>query len=390
MDRLCFIIVLFVFYSCSKPQRIESKVADPLPADYSINKYLHLLKNKRVALLINHSAVLNNTSLLDTLMSLSIPVKKIFVPEHGFRGTEQAGQTVANSYDSISKLPIISLYGAKLKPSDDDLRDIDVLVYDIQDVGVRFYTYISTLFYAMQAAAERDILFLVLDRPNPNGDYVDGPVLDLKYKSFVGMLPLPIVYGMTSGELALMINGEAWLLNRRKCKLRVVKCRNYTHQTKYELPLPPSPNLRTYRSLRLYPSLCLFEATNISVGRGTPWPFMVAGGLDSCFGAFRFRPQQTTKAGVPLMSANKDCYGLDLREDTTRFFTLKYLIHFYSKAPIQERFVTNKRWFDQLAGNDKIRLGLLRGVGEEQLKESWAEELKQFKSLRKKYLIYPD
>ena len=317
----------------------------------------------RTAVVANQTSIVGNTHLVDTLIQAGANVAKIFCPEHGFRGTAAAGAHVDNSVDTKTGLPIISLYGKNKKPSPEQMKDVDVVIFDLQDVGCRFYTYISTLHYVMEACAENDIPLIVLDRPNPNGHYVDGPVLDTAhYRSFVGMHPVPIVYGMTIGEYAEMINGEGWLAGDIKCNLAVVPLQGYKRDSVgYELPVPPSPNLRNAHAIALYPSLCLFEGTNCGVGRGTDWPFEIV----------------TFKK-----------IKLDLRqEQAPAAFSLKYLMEMYRRVPKGKFFLKNN-FFDKLAGNGDLRRQIEKGWSEEKIRATWQPALDEFKKTREKYLIY--
>ena len=356
------------------------------------NGYLPLLKGKNVALVVNHTSIFSNRRhLADSLLALGIKIKLIFAPEHGFRGDASAGETIKDGTDAKTGLPTTSLYGKNKKPSPEQLNGIDVVIFDIQDVGVRYYTYPSTMHYVMEACAENQKKCLILDRPNPNGHLVAGPVLDPKFASFVGMNPVPVVHGLTSGELAQMINGQGWLKGSKKCDLQVVACQHYTHKMAYNLPIAPSPNLPNRQAILLYPSICLFEGTNISVGRGTDTQFQVVGGLNPAFGSFSFTP--VDKAGaVNPPNEDKVCYGLDLRQRNAQKegFTLKYVLGFYQKSGEKEKFFSSPSFFDKLAGSDQIRLQILAGKTEAQICESWEKDLKQFKIMRKKYLLYAD
>ncbi len=350
-------------------------------------QYLPLLEGKRVGLVVNHTAHIGRKHLLDTLLARGVQVQKIFVPEHGFRGEADAGENIDNSYDRATGLPIVSLYGNQKKPAQAHLADIDLILFDIQDVGARFYTYISTLHYVMEACAEQQKQLLVLDRPNPHGDYTDGPVLEKEFASFVGLHPIPVVYGLTMAELANMINGEGWLANSLQCPLLIVPMRHYQRSKRYSLPLPPSPNLPNDQAIALYPSLCFFEGTIISVGRGTPSPFQVLGYPHRAFGDFEFRPQPGKGAKKPLHD-NQLCYGIDLRQATiARRLDLQYLIDFYQKAPDKKQFFTN--FFDKLAGNSTLRKQITDGLSEEEIRASWKKDLENYHTIREKYLIYP-
>ncbi len=356
-----------------------------------IDEYLHLIQNKSVALLVNHSSLVENTHLIDTLLGLGINIKKIFAPEHGFRGNKERGENFNDEIDETTGLPVISLIGSKKRPSEEDLKDVDILIYDIQDVGVRFFTYISSMYELMQACAKYQKPLIILDRPNPNGDYVAGPVLDtVNYRSFVGMLPIPVVYGMTAGELALMINGENWLTNNRKCDLTIIKVKNYNHKKHYSLPVKPSPNLPNDISIRLYPSLCFFEATKFSIGRGTDFPFQVIGYPDKRFGNFTFTPQDIQNVQTNPIQEGQLCYGVDLRnEDISHKFTLKYIIDFYNLCAQDIIFITNENWFNLLMGNSYVLQKIKEGKSAEEIENLWKEELLDFIDKRKKYLIYP-
>lgn len=362
-----------------------------IPADEQFAQYLPLLKSKRVGLIVNQSAKITSTHLVDTLVSREINVMKIFAPEHGFRGNVDRGKQFDNSIDPATGLPIIALYGQNKKPTAQQLQDIDIMVFDIQDVGARFYTYISTMHLAMEACAETGTEFLVLDRPSPLGDYVDGPVREADFQSFVGMHPIPVVHGLTVGELAQMINGEGWLANGQKCQLTVIPVKNYTHSMAYSLPVKPSPNLPNDLSIRLYPSLCFFEATEISIGRGTDFPFQVAGYPDSVFGTFTFTPRDKPGEQINPVQEGQMCFGLDLRnEPLSSEFTLKYLIDFYEKAPFKDQFFSRPQWFNLLAGNSTLQNQIKNGMSEAEIKATWQTDLESYKNIRKKYLLYPD
>ena len=349
--------------------------------------YLPKLEGKNIALIVNQTSVIGSTHLVDTLLSRGIAVKKVFAPEHGFRGEADAGETVKNATDQKTGLPIISLYGKNKKPTSEQLQGIDIVLFDIQDVGTRFYTYISTMHYAMEACAENKKSMLILDRPNPNGHYIDGPVLEAAHKSFVGMHPIPVVHGLTVGELAQMINGEKWLNDGLQCEVEIIKVKHYTHDTAYELPVRPSPNLPNQQSILLYPSICFFEGTPISLGRGTPFPFQVLGYPDPSFGDFEFTPVSTAGAKNPPHE-NKKCYGVDLRKTKVADgIDLGYLIDFYKKSKQKDKFFTN--YFKLLAGTEKLEKQIAAGLSEEEIKESWKDELQAYKRVREKYLLYP-
>ncbi|MCC9165707.1 exo-beta-N-acetylmuramidase NamZ family protein [Pontibacter harenae] len=352
------------------------------------DKYLPLLQGKRVGLVVNQTSVIGQTHLVDSLLSLGVKVSTIFAPEHGFRGEADAGAHVKDAKDVKTGLPIISLYGANKKPLPDQIKELDVLVFDIQDVGTRFYTYISTMHYVMEAAAENNKQVLVLDRPNPNGHYVDGPVLEMEQQSFVGMHPIPIVHGLTVGELAHMINGEGWLKGKQQAELTVIPMENYTHQTAYTLPVKPSPNLPNTQAITLYPSLCFFEGTNVSVGRGTPTPFQVIGSPYYQDKSFSFVPKPMPGAMEPPYKG-QTCYGLDLTNPAdAQPFTLIYLLDFYQNSTQKDKFFNN--FFEKLAGTAKLRQQIIAGKTETEIRASWEPALSNYKQLRKQYLLYPD
>lgn len=361
-----------------------------------VDDYIWLLKGKRVAVCGNQTSMVGNVHLVDTLLKRGVNVVKIFCPEHGFRGNAEAGAHIASGTDPKTGLPIVSLYGKNKKPALEQLADVEFILFDLQDVGCRFYTYISTLHYIMEAAAEKGTPVVVLDRPNPNGYFVDGPVLDLKYKSFVGMHSVPVVYGMTIGEYAKMINGEGWLAGGIHCNLAVVQLQNYTHNTRYVLPVPPSPNLPNAESIYLYPSLCLFEGTNISVGRGTTLPFQIYGAPLMKGGDYTFTPSPIRGVSENPPHNGKACRGYYLKDfatthlDSTNSFNLQYLMTAYRQYTDKEHFFTNANFFDKLAGNDQLRKQIISSVSEEKIRQSWQEDLEKFKSIRKKYLLYPE
>lgn len=353
-----------------------------------------LLEGKRVGLVINQTSILEKQQkhLLDALVDEGVNVQKVFAPEHGFRGTADAGEAVKDSRDQKTGIPIISIYGKNNKPTAEQLTGLDVLVFDIQDVGARFYTYISTMHYVMEACAENKVEFIVLDRPNPN-DFVDGPIRQKGFESFVGVDPIPLLHGLTVGELAWMINGEGWLKSTPdSCKLHIVKMENWQHGDPYWLPVKPSPNLPNDQSIRLYPSLCFFEATNISIGRGTYYPFQVIGFPDKKYGDFSFTPVSLQGFDTNPLQKNKECFGVDLREYPFEGgLSLRFFLDFYNKAgKDQPFFFSRPQWFDLLAGTKELRFQIVRGLSEEEIRASWQPALSQYKEMRKKYLLYPD
>jgi uncharacterized protein YbbC (DUF1343 family) len=405
------LFLVFLLISCGNPDKINIKFGqtsviseDSLLLKKELNvvtktkptlgiERIHLildsLKGKRIAVVANQTSVVNKQHLVDTLLALKLNVVKVFAPEHGFRGQADAGEKINHSVDSKTGLPLVSLYGNNKKPSVDQLKDVDIIVFDIQDVGVRFYTFISTLHYVMEAAAENGKKVIVLDRPNPNAHYIDGPVLEKEFTSFVGMHPVPIVYGMTIGEYAMMINGENWLENGVKCDLSVLPCKNYTHQTSYSLPIAPSPNLKTDRAIALYPSLCLFEGTTVSLGRGTERPFELYGHPKFPQTTFEFTP-------IPMPGAktstqlNKKCNGYDLSNVPLRLtkINLEYLINANKLLADSGIFINQNVFFNRLAGNSILREQLHECWSEEEIRATWKTGIDNFKVIRSKYLLY--
>lgn len=353
--------------------------------------FIDRLVDKNVGIVGNQSSTIGKVHLVDSLLSRGINVKRVFSPEHGFRGTADAGEHVKTQIDDKTGIPLFSLYGNQKKPSSESLKDIDIMIFDIQDVGARFYTYISTLHYVMEACAENNIPLIVLDRPNPNGHYVDGPILDTNFRSFVGMHPVPIVHGMTIGEYALMINGEDWLKQKVKCELQIVQMMNYTHQTKYVLPIDPSPNLRTDLSIHLYPSLCLLEATTVTVGRGTDHPFELYGHPDFPETGYSFTPKPGYGSKDPKHK-NVKCNGYLLNDSAyleLDRLDLSFLIN-ANKLLAGKLFVDKEKFFNLLAGNDVLIQQITSGMSEEDIRQSWEPGLTQFREKRKKYLLYPE
>jgi len=356
--------------------------------------YLPLLKNKKVSLMVNQTSMVKQTHLVDTLLSVGVQITGIFAPEHGFRGTGDAGEKILSGVDAKTGLRVTSMYGASKKPSAKSMEGMDIVVYDIQDVGVRFYTYISSLQYMMEACVENNLPLLILDRPNPNGFYVDGPVLESAYQSFIGMQSIPIVYGMTVGEYAQMLNGEMWLSGKKSCLLTVISCKNYEHKTLYELPVAPSPNLRTAVSILLYPSLCLFEGTDVSVGRGTSTPFEVWGHPAFKTMSYSFTPVSTPGAKTP---PHKDevCYGENLSLPAVSIcklvdgkLNLFWIQKAYSLSENKDSFFTP--FFLKLSGTASLKKQLQDGWSEQQIRKSWQPRLETFKQIRRKYLLYTD
>jgi len=386
--------------SAAKPNSSAKSNAPATPiltgAD-QMNLYLPLLQGKNVAIFANATSIVGNTHLVDTLLKKGIRIVKIFSPEHGFRGEADAGAKVGNQQDPSTGIPIISLYGVKNKPSPSDLEGIDILLFDIQDVGVRFYTYISSMQKYLEAAIENHRPLIILDRPNPNGFYVDGPILDTKYRSFVGMQPVPVVYGMTIGEYAKMLLGENWLSlpPTPSFNLIVIPCRNYTHKSRYTLPVKPSPNLPNMQSVYLYASLCLFEGTPVSLGRGTTKPFQQFGNPSFPPTGYSFTPQSSPGATNPPQ-LGKTCNGYDLsginaEQATGNQWTLKWVLQAYRLYPEKDSFfLKNGSSFDRLAGGPTLRQQIKAGLSEDAIRKTWGPALTNFKKIRKKYLLYAD
>ncbi len=395
LTNIIKILVLPIFtisslWACSAPQNNTAPLSNDLIVGAAkLEEYLPLLEGQQVGLVVNQTSVVGSTHLVDTLLARGVKVVKIFSPEHGFRGDAPDGETVKDGIDIKTQLPLVSLYGKVKKPTPEQLEGVDIIIFDIQDVGARFYTFISTMHYVMEACAENDKSIIILDRPNPNGHYVAGPVREEEQKSFVGYHPIPIVHGLTIGELAQMINGEGWLAGELTTNVTVIDVDGYDHKTRYSLPVKPSPNLPNDLAINLYPSLCLFEGTKISVGRGTTYPFQVIGYPDSTFGDFNFTP-----ISIPNMSKyppheNQECYGVDFREeDIDQQFTLKYLLEFYSKADFKDEFFNN--YINRLVGYSNFVDQVRSGMTEQEITATWQADIKAYKKIRKKYLLYPD
>jgi uncharacterized protein YbbC (DUF1343 family) len=400
------ILFLLPFYGCSPKVNTASSIHSDnanfsikdttiLPGAYQTKQYLPLLKHKSVGLVINQTSMIGNTSLLDSLLHLGVDVKKIFIPEHGFRGTDSNGATISNSTDQKTGLPLISLYGKNKKPKSTDLEDLDLIIFDIQDVGVRFYTYISTLHYIMESCAEHHIELLVLDRPNPNGFYIDGPVLDTQFRSFIGMHPIPIVYGLTIGELSKMIQGEQWIKSAKSLKLKVIPCQNYTHRSHYILPIAPSPNLPNPLSILLYPSLCLLEGTTVSLGRGTPFPFQLYGHPEFTKGDTVFTPKENVGAKDPPFNGIS-CRGFSLTNTSlascylSKQINLKPILNAKQCLKDGSLFFLKNDFIHKLAGTQDLKNQIEHNCSEANIRQSWQENLNQYKAKRLKYLIYPE
>lgn len=354
-----------------------------------MDQYLPFIKSKKIALVANQSSRIGEVHLVDSLLTLGVDLLKIFTPEHGFRGNEDAGAKVDNAIDPLTSLPLISLYGNNKKPTNEQLQGVELIVFDLQDVGVRFYTYLSTLHYTMQAAAENNIPVLVLDRPNPNLEQIDGPMMKEEFMSFVGLHPVPLLYGMSIGEYARMINGEKWLGDHLQCSLVVIGCENLTRNSHYNFPIPPSPNLPNMRSIDLYPSLALFEGTVISVGRGTEKPFQQIGhpAFKGIYN-YNFIPHPTKGASNPKLNG-KECFGVDLEQpisEASGELQLNYLLEFYTNYPEKEKFFNS--FFNLLSGTDDLRRQIEEGATESAIQQSWKQDLDAFHKIRMKYLIY--
>ena len=356
-----------------------------------MDEYLEKISNKSVGLLVNHSSLVNNTHLIDTLISKNINIKKIFTPEHGFTGNIERGKTVNEDTLIIDEriIPIISMYGKNRIPTKESMKGLDIIIFDIQDVGARFYTYISAMHNMMNICAELGISFLVLDRPNPNSGYIDGPVLEMEYQSYIGMHEIPIVHALTVGELATMIKGEKWIENSEKLDLEVIKVDDWDHTMEYELPVRPSPNLPNQQSILLYPSLCLFEQTTVSIGRGTSYPFQVIGHPNYYDKSFSFTPVSVDEERKPKYEGNES-YGIDLRKiEVKKELNIKYLIDFYNKLKDNDSDFFGK-YFYRIAGNKKLENQIKDGISEKEIRSSWEIKLSQYKEKRKKYLLYKD
>ncbi len=377
--------------SCQSAASITNS-SDVIVGAQQMERYLPMLEGRKVGVLTNHTGQVGHTHLVDTLLSRGITIQRIFAPEHGFRGEADAGESVVSYRDQKTGIEVVSLYGNNKRPQPKQMEGLDVVVFDIQDVGLRFYTYLSSMHYMMEACAENNVLFILLDRPNPNGFYVDGPILEDRNRSFVGMHPIPIVHGMTLGELARMINGERWLRNGEQCALEVIPCLNYTHQTRYTLPVKPSPNLPNMRSIYLYGSLCYFEGTPVSVGRGTDAPFQIYG-HPKLQGNYSFTPQSNPGAKNPPLRGVL-CHGEDLRQEPSdsvlwrEGINLEYLIECYRQIGEGDGFFLPI--FDKLTGVSYVREMIIAGAGANEIKEQWKGDVEHFLVQRQSYLLYDD
>ena len=379
-------ILLFTSHFVFSYQNSEIKVGSE-----KMNEYLNKISNKSVGLLVNHSSSVSSTHLIDTLISKNINIKKIFSPEHGFTGNIERGKKVNGDTLIIDNkiIPIISMYGKSIIPTKESMKGLDIVIFDIQDVGIRFYTYISAMHNMMNICAELGISLIVLDRPNPNSGYIDGPVLDMEYQSYIGMHEIPIVHALTVGELAMMIKGEKWIRNSEKLKLSVIKIDNWDHNKEYKLPIRPSPNLPNQQSILLYPSLCLFEQTIVSIGRGTPYPFQVIGHPNYDNKSFSFTPKSVTEESKPKLE-NEKCFGIDLKKiKVKKELNIKYLIDFYNRLKSTNSDFFGK-YFYRIAGNKILENQIKDGISEREIRLSWKADIDKYKKIRKKYLLYKD
>lgn len=389
------VIILFLsFYACSFILPVSANTSKPVEHNIivgaeQVEQYLPQLKGKNVALVVNQTSKVFDEHLVDVLLKKDIDIKMIFAPEHGFRGNRDAGEKFDSSIDTKTGIPLVSLYGKNRKPSLSTMKNLDVIIFDIQDVGVRFYTYISTMHYMMEAAADAGVEFMVLDRPNPNGDFVDGPILEEEFRSFVGMHPIPLLHGMTVAELALMIKGEGWLTSEKELSLTVHKVQHYQRNYPYSLPIKPSPNLPNAHSIALYPSIAFFEATPVSIGRGTPFPFQVIGHENIHIGGFNFTPVSMPGAASKPKFMNIRVQGEDLRQVVSHGLNLRYILSWYKAFAEREvTFFNSPKFMDKLAGTDKLRKAIMAGKSAEQIRLSWRAGIIDFKQKRKPYLLY--
>jgi len=395
-NKIYIVLFLSSLFACSNAQNkdiIETSNTIIVGAERT-TEYFHFLKGKKIGIVANQTSFIKNTHLVDSVHNAGFDVIKVFGPEHGFRGKAADGEHVDNDIDEKTGIQIVSLYGSNRKPLTKDMEGLDLMIFDIQDVGARFYTYISTMSYVMEACAEKGIEFLLLDRPNPHGDYIDGPVLEKNHSSFVGLHPVPVVHGMTVGEYAQMVNGEGWLKGDNKCMLTVIPCKNYDHKIIYKLPIAPSPNLPNNTAIQLYPSLCFFEGTFISVGRGTEFPFQVFGHPDYLLGSFTFTPKKIPDVTNFPKYEGELCFGQSLNGyadeilKKERRLHLNWLIDMHDYFEESGDFFTN--YFAKLAGTNELQIQIYKGKSEEEIRASWQDDLNKFRQIRKKYLIYTD
>lgn len=408
--RLIIFLSSLIFVSCSQQKRLQKSQAESItlkkekiaavnyemairPAAERTQQYFNKLSGKKIGVVANQTSMIGQTHLVDSLLSAGINVVKVLSPEHGFRGQAEAGELVGNNTDPKTGLPLVSLYGDHRKPTREDLQDLDLILFDLQDVGARFYTYISTLTLVMESCAENGIPLLILDRPNPNGDFIDGPLLEPAFSSFVGMHPVPIVHGMTTAEYARMVNGELWLKDSLQCNLDWVEIAGYNHRKHYRLPVKPSPNLPDMESVYLYPSLCLFEGTIVSVGRGTDYPFSIFGYPGASEGIYTFTPESREGASINPPYKGLECRGYNLRDEVPELqknpgIRLNWLLMSYKSCPDKGKFFTS--FFSKLAGTDKLRKQIEAGFSEDEIKASWKQGLADFQKIRHRYLLYHD
>lgn len=385
------ILLLSVTFLCSSWKVKAEQVQKIIVGAERLTQYLPKLADKRVGLVVNQTSTVFDEHLVDVLLKENINIKMIFAPEHGFRGMRDAGEKFDSTIDTETGIPLISLYGKHRKPSLTTMSDLDVIIFDIQDVGVRFYTYISTMHYMMEAAADSGVEFIVLDRPNPNGAFVDGPLLEKKFRSFVGMHPIPLLHGLTIAELAQMIKGEGWLNSKMNLALTVIKVKNYQRDLTFNLPIKPSPNLPNAHAISLYPSLAFFEATPISIGRGTPFPFEVIGHDLISVGCFNFTPVSTPGAASKPKLMNKKLQGQDLRHVERQGVDLEFIINWHKAFSVKGlTFFNSPIFMDRLAGTDKLRKAIISGQNAQTIRDSWQVDLDRFKIKRRPYLLYPD
>jgi uncharacterized protein YbbC (DUF1343 family) len=395
MKTLLVSLLIFATSLLGYSQNLYKTDADISVGAKQTDNYLKPLDGLKVAVVGNHTSMVDSVHVVDFLLNNGVEVVKVFAPEHGFRGKADAGEKVDSEIDSKTGLPIVSLYGSHKKPTAEDLSGVDLVIFDIQDVGARFYTYISTMTYVMEACAENEKKMMVFDRPNPNGFYVDGPMLEPEFKSFVGMLPIPVVHGMTVAELAQMINGEGWLENGVKCDLSVIACKGYQHKDIYVLPIKPSPNLPNQNAILLYPSLCFFEGTSVSVGRGTDHPFEVFGHPNLQTGSYVFVPapnegsKHPKHEGVPCVGWNLTEFGgKNIQEK--KYLILDYMVNAYREFPEKESFFLSNGFINKLAGTDQLQKQIEQGMTADEIRQTWRSDIADFKAKRRKYLLYPD
>jgi len=398
------VVVLLIFWASTISFSVQSQekvspdlkmitAKDVVVGAQQTEQYFPIMKNIRVAVVANPTSMIGQVHLVDSMLQAGIIVAKVFCPEHGFRGEADAGKNIKSGKDPLTGIPVVSLYGKHLKPTKKDLKKIDMVLFDLQDVGARFYTYISTMSYVMEACSEMGIPMIILDRPNPNGFYVDGPVLSPQYSSFVGMHPVPIVHGMTVGEYAMMLNGEAWLEGGVYCDIKVIQVKNYDHNMIYKLPVKPSPNLPNWKAIYLYPSLALFEGTIVSEGRGTDKPFQIIGHPEYSIGSYTFTPHSIPGAEYPKFR-DQHCYGMNLTNYATnmkkhpRQIHLRWLIDMARYFNSRNDFFNN--YFNYLAGSTTLKAQIRLGISEKEIRKSWEKGIKEFKEIRKKYLLYQD